>query len=175
MKNIFKFLIVTFLLLIPASVSALSFSCEKGKYAYTDKFKCTLTGTAGVEYKSLKATIDEHQYISCETSNYVEGLLSPEDKKSINTNGKPKGEGEVPLVELTCTVNIKASNDVETQIVLKNVQYEIEGSSLTSPEILRSEMLTVEKYVNTNTTTTTSDTKPRDTSNGNSIRALKEE
>ena len=169
MKNIYKYLLLTILFVLPISVNALSFSCDDGSYKYEDTFKCYIKGPSGIEVKTLSGEIDESDYFTCSLGTVYTPLSNNGDKKKFNIIGVLPDEGERTYFELDCTVKVKANEETKQQVVLKNLNTNISGQNESKGEILRSNEFTVEKYINENTTTTTSDTKPRDTSNGNSL------
>ena len=169
MKNIFKYLLLTILFVLPISVNALSFSCDDGNYTFKDTFKCYLKGQSNVEIYSLSGEIDDNDYLNCIVSKYNQYLGTSNDKKKFSTSGTPRDEADPTLVEFECAVKVKANDEAKQQVVLKNVNSSIAGQSQSSGEILRSNEITIDKYIDQNTTTTTSDSKPRDTSNGNSL------
>ncbi len=167
MKKYFYLLIVTLIIIFPVKTYALSLSCIDGEYEYGDEFKCSLTGEANVTYKELSATIESNDYLSCTIAGYADGFQT--NMENVRTSGTPTGEGTISYVDFKCKVKTKTTEDlVNTEFVLKNVKYTDASDYTSDPEILRSNPIKVKKYVDTSQITTT-DGKPRDTSNGNSL------
>ena len=165
MKKILYTLIITLLIIIPIKVNALSIQCDEGDLKYGSDFKCNLIGPAGVTYKELSATMDTNEYIECSIGTYAKDLT--ENKQEIKTSGTVQGDGEVPYIQFNCSVKAKVSDNAETQFILKDVKYEDSNDQKTSGEVLRGNKLTIKKLEDK--VTTTKDTKPRSTSNGNSL------
>ena len=167
MKKYIYSLIIALIIIFPISINALSLQCDEGEYSYGDSFKCNLIGEANITYKELSADIEENDYLSCTISKYGAGLL--ENMNGIKTSGTPAGSGEVPYIEFNCKVKTKTTaEEVSTQFILKNVKYTNTEDVSSDAEIIRSNSIKVTKYVDRSVITTT-DTKPRSTSNGNSL------
>ena len=167
MKKYIYSLIITLIIIFPISINALSLTCEDGSYTYGDDFKCTLKGEANITYKELSASYEDNDYLSCTIANYATGLL--ENMNNIKTSGMVSGEGEVDYITFRCKVKTKTTaEELETQFILKDVKYTNSADQTSDAEILRSNQVKITKYVD-QSVITTSDGKPRSTSNGNSL------
>ena len=166
MKKVIRYFVLLVVLFIPSFVNAYEIKCDGSSHKYGSPFTCSIDGISiGYEYKEISGTLTIPDTLSCNVSSTDEGLTNKEgDSLTFNLSGKATS---TRAITYTCRINKKITKDSTEQIVINNLV--VQDSTMESkpmPEILRSSMLTLNKYVET---TEVEVTKPRDVTNGNSL------
>jgi len=174
-KKLTNLLLLIVLTIIPfASVSAFEIACDEGIHEFESFFNCNLIGANTEEnYDTLSGTITNNEYVNC--LRYTDGVglsnNNSTDNKAFSYIGKPTTNA---VSTFRCQVIKKAEEAQRVQIFINDFKSHTK-SQIGSPteEIVRSNYINVAAYVEKTTSTST---KPRDTSNSNSrLKALAEE
>lgn len=158
---VFYFLL---LCLIPFHVHAYELDCDKGPLKFNSTFYCSVLGDENLNYESISGTMKENEYASCVVSYHGNGLtneLNAVAGKSFSYKGRALSE---IITQYKCQVIKKPASDMQIQLQIDDFKYKLDGEAAFKEEVLRSDSIELSQYIEPTTTTTT---KPRDTSNSN--------
>lgn len=150
-----KKIIILISILFSFNVYALELSCPTDTKLYNEYFKCNIIDKNYNEYKSFTGNISSTDNINCELSNANENLTKSFEGNTFNLNGKSSNEY---LLEIICHVtnNVKSNTEL---VSINDLKYNIDNKN--NNIILKSDYIKI--------STSDIDTKPRDTSDKNSL------
>ena len=154
------------LLMIPINIYAYQLSCDDSA-SYGFDFYCHLRGDGSITYDLLTGdlTNPDSNKFECVYDSADDGLENIDSSGArFNLKGKPYSD---KLVTFKCSFKVKPTDTFKTQLFINNFNYhEFDSNTDTKNEILRSNQVTINKYVDD--TENNNNEKPRKTDNPNS-------
>ena len=161
-----RLLLLTFLMLLPFNVNAFDLKCDSGTHEYGEPFACYVDGVnTNTNYDEISGTLTLPDELSCNIDKLDSGLTNS-SKEALEFDLSGTTASTKPI-SFTCRVNKKLSDATQVQITIPDFTTHVKGSDSDGvSEILRSNLITANKYTES---TTTRVTKSRDVSNGYSL------
>lgn len=157
-----KLLILIMLLILPGFVNAYELTCDTGLFSYNETFNCRIQNAPN-SYEYIKGTLTENTGLECKIISHAEGLeVVSESEKHFEYTGNALEDN---LVNFECKSVSQNPAAITSQIFVNDFTYKI----LEQKEenlLLRSDYINLNQYI-----IEEEDTKPRDTTNADSLLA----
>lgn len=167
MKKI-KILLLVLFMLVPSVVKAHTIRCDNGSFDYGSSFSCYIEIEQKVNYDELSGTISTDENIICQITSIGPGFMAgqvADPKTQFAVTGLPTS---LNVLSMSCQVIGQLTETGHSQVVVRDYKYHEYGTSVDATNlVVRSDLITINPYVEEEEPVV--DTKPRDTSNNNSL------
>ena len=159
-----KYLILI-LLILPINIYAYSLYCDDN-ISYGESFNCRITGDNEVTYDEFtgELTTPDSSKFGCVFESAATGLENiGSDGNRFSLKGKPE---DSILVRFKCDLKVQPTENIKSQVFVNNFKYHVlDSNNDTKNEVLRSNSITINKYVDDSEPEP--EAKPRKTDNPN--------